>query len=66
MKEADDIMKHQVLKRLEQKKRILLHQFNCKVGKIKFDLSFVVCFRFPAVLFGRPGIPICHETRCIC
>ena len=24
------------------------------------------CFRFSVVLFGKPGISICHSTRCIC
>ena len=24
------------------------------------------CFRFPVVLFGRPGISICHTTCCFC
>ena len=24
------------------------------------------CFRCPVVLFDRPGITICHATRCIC
>ena len=23
-------------------------------------------FRYPVVLFGRPGISICHTTHCIC
>ena len=31
------------------------------------QLMIFFCFRFPVVLFGRPGmISICHATRCIC
>ena len=30
------------------------------------QLMIFFCFRFPVVLFGIPGISICHTTRCIC
>ena len=30
------------------------------------QLMIFFCFRFPVVLFDRPGISICHATRCIC
>ena len=30
------------------------------------QLMIFFCFRFPVVLFGRPGISIFHTTRCIC
>ena len=30
------------------------------------QLMICFCFRFPVVLFDRPGISICHATRCIC
>ena len=30
------------------------------------QLMVFFCFRFPVVLFDRPGISICHATRCIC
>ena len=30
------------------------------------QLMIYFCFRFSVVLFGRPGISICHTTRCIC
>ena len=30
------------------------------------QLMIFFCFRFPVVLFERPGISICHATRCIC
>ena len=30
------------------------------------QLMIFFCFRFPVVLFGRPGISICHTTHCIC
>ena len=30
------------------------------------QLMIFFCFRFSVVLFGRPGISICHATRCIC
>ena len=30
------------------------------------QLMIFFCFRFPGVLFGRPGISICNTIRCIC
>ena len=30
------------------------------------QLMISVCFRSPVMLFDRPGISICHATRCIC
>ena len=30
------------------------------------QLFIFLCFRFPVVLFDRPGISICHATHCIC
>ena len=30
------------------------------------SMMIFFCFRFPMVLFGRPGISICHVTLCIC
>ena len=30
------------------------------------QLMIFFCFRFPVVLFGRPGVFICHATLCIC
>ena len=30
------------------------------------QLIFFFCFRFPLVLFDRPGISIFHATHCIC
>ena len=30
------------------------------------QLMVYFCFRLPVVLFDRPGISICHATRCIC
>ena len=30
------------------------------------QLMIFFCSRFPVVLFERPGISICHATRCIC
>ena len=30
------------------------------------QLMIFICFRFPVVLFDRPGISICHATHCIC
>ena len=30
------------------------------------QLTIFVCFRFPVVLFGSPGISNCHATRCTC
>ena len=29
-------------------------------------LMIFFCYRFPVVLFDRPGISICHAIRCIC
>ena len=44
MQEAD-FAKSQVLNDLEQK-RVILHQFSCKVGKIRVYVCFVVLFVF--------------------
>ena len=30
------------------------------------QLMIFFCFRFPVVLFDRPGISSCHAARCIC
>ena len=30
------------------------------------QLMIFFCFGFPALLFDRPGISICHVTRCVC
>ena len=35
-------------------------------GSTDDQLMIFFCFRFLVVLFGRPGIPICHAAHCIC
>ena len=35
-------------------------------GSTGAQLMIFFCFRFPVVLFDKPGISICHATRCIC
>ena len=40
------VFKNQVLNDLEQNERIILHKFNCKVGKIHVYVCLVVLFVF--------------------
>ena len=40
--------------------------FRLLLGPPGYPLMIIFCFRFPEVLFDRPGISICHAIQCIC